>query len=500
MTQNYQKLVQHLSDIHNLSMAYHVLYWDQNTHMPPGGAKSRAAQMATLQRIHHERLTSDLTAQLIEAAKQEVDMADFGSDEASMIRVAEQDYIYESALSSDFVGRYTQATSEGFEVWKRAKVAKDYKLFIPALRRIVELKHEEAAIRGYTDHPYDVCLGHWERGLTTSEVRRIFDEHRHDVVALAANAPQYDDRVLHQPFDIAKQQQLAMFATSAFGFDYDQWATFDTVPHPFCLQIAIDDIRLTTRFVPDFFNPAFFGALHECGHGLHGHGYAASIDGTFLSDMEKTSHAVAESQSRTWENLVGRSREFWQWLYPHALDVFPDQFRDTNAEMLYQAVNRVHPQFIRIEADELTYNLHIMLRFDVEYALMDGQVKIEDLSDLWNDTIHAYFGITPPDDAQGILQDVHWSIGGIGAFTGYAIGNLLSVQYFNQALKAHPDIPAQIQRGEFDTLRNWLTENIYAHGRKFTAQELTQRVTGESISARDFVAYLQHKFTSDGVG
>jgi carboxypeptidase Taq len=187
-------------------------------------------------------------------------------------------------------------------------------------------------------------------------------------------------------------------------------------------------------------------------------------------------------------------------LYPHALDVFPDQFCDTNAEMLYQAVNRVHPQFIRIEADELTYNLHIMLRFDVEYALMDGQVKIEDLSDLWNDTIHAYFGITPPDDAQGILQDVHWSIGGIGAFTGYAIGNLLSVQYFNQALKAHPDIPAQIQRGEFDTLRNWLTENIYAHGRKFTAQELTQRVTGESISARDFVAYLQHKFTSGGVG
>ncbi|PJF23215.1 MAG: carboxypeptidase [Phototrophicales bacterium] len=490
----YEQLVQHLSDIHNLNMVYWLLYWDQNTHMPPGGATARAAQMATIKRIHHERLTSERTAQLIEAAKHDVNMDDFTSDEASMIRVAQRDYEYESALSSEFVGRYTQATAEGFEAWKRAKAAKDFKLFMPALARIVELKHEEAAIRGYIDHPYDVCMGAWERGLTTSQVRRIFDEQRPALMRLVANAPQYDDSVLHQPFDVDKQRDLAMFVSTAIGFDYQQWATFDTSPHPFCLQLAKNDIRLTTRFVADFFSPAFFGTLHESGHGLHGHGYATAIDGTFLSDMEKTSHAIAESQSRTWENLVGRSREFWDWLHPHLLKFFPEQFKDTDAQTVYQAVNRVHPQFIRIEADELTYNLHIMLRFDVEYALMDGQVRLEDLPDLWNDTVHQYFGIIPPDDAQGILQDVHWSAGGIGAFIGYALGNLLSVQYYNQALKAHPDIPAQIQRGQFDTLRQWLTDHIYTHGRKFTAEELTQLVTGGGISAQPYLAYLESKF------
>jgi carboxypeptidase Taq len=498
-TSAYDQLNTHLTDLHNLNMAYWLLQWDQNTHMPPGGAAARAAQMATLQRIRHERLTSDKTARLLEAAAEEVDTSDFDSIPASLIRVARRDYEYAAALPTDFVAEYAQATAHAFDVWRQAKAEDDYAAFLPALRHIFDLKLREAEIRGYQDSPYDVFLAHWERGLTTSEVRAIFDSHRPALIdlvaAVGAAQDRVDDSVLHQPFDVGQQRALAQRVSTAFGFDYDQWATFDTAPHPFCLQIAVNDIRLTTRFDPHFFNPAFYATLHEAGHGLHGHGFAPEIDGTFLSDMDAYSHAVAESQSRTWENLVGRSRAFWEWALPVAREYFPDQLAAITPRGMYRAVNKARPQFIRVEADELTYNLHIMLRFEVELALVEGRARLEDAPALWNSTFEAYFGISPRDDRQGILQDVHWSMGGMGAFVGYALGNLLSVQYYNQALKAHPEIPDQIARGEFDTLRGWLTDNIYRHGRKYTADELTRRLTGEGIQSRDYIAYLRAKFS-----
>lgn len=498
MPSAYDQLTEHLKDLHNLNMAYWLLQWDQNTLMPPGGGAARAAQMATLQRIRHELLISDRTARLLEAAEQEVDTRDFDSIPASMIRVARSDYEYAAALPADFVAEYANVTANAFETWRRAKAENNYAAFVPALRHITDLKLREAELRGYSDHPYDVFLSHWERGLTTNQVRAIFDAHRPALVdlvaAVSAVQARVDDSILHQPFDIALQCQLSQRVSTAYGFDYDQWATMHTAPHPFCLQIAVDDIRLTTRFVEDFFNPAFFATLHETGHGLHGHGFAREIDGTFLSDMDNYSHAVAESQSRTWENLVGRSRAFWEWALPVVREYFPDPFAHTTPEQMYKAVNKARPQFIRVEADELTYNLHIMLRFEVELALVDGTVRLEDAPELWNSTFHDYFGITPPSDAQGILQDVHWSMGGMGAFVGYALGNLLSVQYFNAALRAQPGIPDEIANGQFDTLRGWLTENIYQHGRKYNADELTHRITGEGIQSRDYVAYLQDKF------
>ncbi|GAB4508757.1 MAG: carboxypeptidase M32 [Anaerolineae bacterium] len=499
MGQYYDALVAHLSDIHNLNMAYWLLQWDQNTMMPPGGAAARAAQMATLQRIRHEMLISDHTQQLLDAAEKEIGASAFESTPASMIRVARRDAEDAASLPADFVARYAQATADAFEVWKQAKANNDYAAFVPALQRILDLKFEEVSLRGHSGHPYDVFLNHWEKGLTTEQVKAIFDAQRPALVELVAavnaNQDQVDDSVLHQPFDVARQRELSLYASTAFGFDYDRWARMDVAPHPFCLQIATHDIRLTTRFDPNFFNPAFFGTLHETGHGLHGHGFAPEIDGTFLSDMDKFSHSVCESQSRTWENLVGRSRPFYEWLFPKLVEVFPDQFKNSSPEAVYKAVNKAKPQFIRVEADELTYNLHIMLRFEVELAIVEGQVRLEDAPELWNAKFQEFFGITPPDHRVGILQDIHWSMGGMGAFVGYALGNLLSVQYYNQALKAHPNIPDQIARGEFGTLHGWLVENIYQHGRKFTADELTQRVTGEGIQSNDFVAYLQTKFT-----
>ena len=497
MLTHYEALADHLKDIHNLNMAYWVLQWDQNTYMPPQGAAARASQMATLQRIRHERLASDTTIRLIEAAEKEVDLSAYDSIETSMIRVARQDYEDAVQLPSDFVAEYAETTAGAFDIWRGAKANNDYKAFMPTLQRLIDLKLREADLRGYAEHPYDVFLHRWEKGLLTSQIRDIFEAQRPALVelvrAISQNQDKVDDSILHQNFDIDSQRKLSKFVSTAFGFDYENWATFDEAPHPFCIQVARGDIRLTTRFRENFFNPAFFGTLHETGHGLHGHGFAEEIDGTFLSDMEIFSHAVCESQSRTWENLVGRSAEFWQWLTPHLTRYLPEQFRNIEARQMYKAVNKARPQLIRVEADEVTYNLHIMLRFELEVELVSGKLSLEDAPEAWNDKCEAYFGMRPADDARGILQDVHWSVGGMGAFVGYALGNMLSVQYYNQALAAHPHIPDDIAQGNFSTLRNWLTENIYKHGRKYTAEELTRRVTGEDMQARDYIAYLQAK-------
>lgn len=498
MGEKFDELQTHLAEIHNLAMASVLLFWDQNTHMPPEGAKARAVTQATLERVRHEMLTSDQTARLLEEAEQEVDMDDFDSDEASLIRVARRDYEYASQLPADFVAQHTLARTNALEVWTRAKTDNDFLVFLPAFQRVVDFLLQEAEIRGYSDHVYDAFLNPQD-GLKTSQIMALFDSEKPALIELlaAVNAcqDQVDDSFLHQPFDVEQQRALSTFASTAFGFDYDRWARMDEVPHPFCLQIATGDIRLTTRFNPEFFISAFFATLHETGHGLHERGYAPHLDGTFLSNLAASSMAIAESQSRTWENLVARSRHYWEWMLPIVRDYFPDQFAGIDVDQMYRAVNRARPQFIRVEADELTYNLHIMLRMEIELDIVTGNLALKDVPDAWAAKFDSYFGITPPDDAQGALQDIHWSYFGFGSFNPYALGNMLAVQYYNTALEAHPEIPDQIARGEFGTLHDWLRTNIYQHGRKFTAPELTRRVTGKDIQASDHLAYLQAKFS-----
>lgn len=500
MTTMLDTLKAHLNEVHNLTMVSWLLQWDQNTYMPAEGGRARAAQQATIQKLRHDLLASDTTARLLEAAAQEVNLDDFDSDDASLIRVAQRDYEYESKLPSDFVAELALTTANAFEVWRKAKAASDWAAFAPWLQRILDLKLREADLRGYDDHIYDVFLGSWERGLKTREVKALFDSEKPALVDLlvAVNAQQdrVDDSMLHQPFDVDTQRALVKFASEAFSVDYTAWANLADAPHPFCTRIANGDVRITTRYNPHFFNTAFYATLHETGHALHGHGFGPEIDGTYLSDMEASSQAVAESQSRTWENLVGRSQAYWEWMLPKVREFFPDQFARVTPEKMYKAVNKARPQFIRVEADELTYNLHIMIRMEIEMDMVTGTLAVRDVPQAWAAKFQEYFGITPPDDARGALQDVHWSFGGIGSFVGYALGNLLAAQYFNAALKAHPAIPDQIARGDFATLHTWLRENIYQHGRKYTADELTRRVTGESIQTRDHVAYLSAKFAS----
>lgn len=495
MGEKYQALVERLTEINNLNMANAILSWDQQTGMPPGGSAARARQMATLSRISHEMMVSDETGKLLEEAAAEVD-GDADATPARMVQVVQQDYDEATRLPSDFVAEWTKETALAHEVWVEARAQSDFSKFQPKLEKLVDMVLQMAEYYGYDDHPYDALLGQYERGTTTALVSEIFNAHRPALVELIAaikeNADAVSDAVLHQPFDIDKQKQFALDMVKQFGFDFKRGAQAVAV-HPFCTHFSVDDVRITTRFETDFLNPALFGMMHEAGHGMYEQGIGAELEGTPLA--QGTSLGVHESQSRMWENIVGRSRGFWEWAYPQLQSIFPDQLSGVDVETFYKAINKVEPSFIRVEADEATYNLHIILRFELETQILQGKLKVADLPEAWNSKFTEMFGITPPDDAQGVLQDVHWSAGLMGYFSTYALGNLLSVQYYNKAVYDHPVIPAEISQGKFDTLLNWLNTNIHQHGRKFTAAELTQRVTGESIQSDAYMAYLKTKYS-----
>ncbi len=494
MGEKYNQLVKRLTDVQNLNRVGAVLGWDQQTHMPPGGAEARAAQLTTISRLAHEMFVADETARLLEDAAGEIEGMDYGSNEASMIRVVQQDYDEQVKLPSDLVAKIAHATTLSQEVWAKARQESNFQKFLPALEEVLDLQIQVAEHLGYDEHPYDALLGQYERGMSTEQVKSIFDAHKPHLVeliaAISANKDRVSDAVLHQPFDLEKQKEFALFAVKQYGFDFERGRQ-DVAVHPFCTNFSRDDVRITTRFSPDFLNPALFGMMHEAGHGMYEQGSAAVLDNTMLAGG--TSLAVHESQSRMWENVVGRSKGFWTWALPQLKQQFP-QLDGVDLDTFYKAINKVEPSFIRVEADEATYNLHIMLRFELEVDMIAGRVKPADLAEEWNDRFEAFFGITPPDDAHGVLQDVHWSLGLMGYFATYALGNLLSAQYYNQALKDRPSIPDDIASGKFDTLLTWLNENIHQHGRKFTGDELTRRITGEGIQSQAYTAYLQQKY------
>ena len=494
MSEKYTKLVKHLKEITNVGNASAILSWDQETEMPHGGAEARASQMSTLARIYHTMLTSDETAQLLNDAKSELNGADYDSDEASMIRVVEQDYADATKLPTDFVAERAEKVALAHNVWAEAREKADFSLFADALKGLIDLTLQEAEYRGYDEHPYDALLGQYERGMTTAEVTEIFDAHRPklvDLIAQIADAEQVDDSFLHLSFDKDKQRQFGLDMIKAYGFDFNRGVQAVSV-HPFCTNFSKNDVRITTRFEDKFLNPALFGMMHEAGHGMYEQGVGDNLEGTPLCGG--TSLGVHESQSRMWENIVGRSKGYWSWALPQLKQVFP-QLADVTLDQFFKGVNKVSPSFIRVEADEATYNLHIILRFEIEQGILTGDIQVEDLPDVWNAKFTDFFGITPPDDALGVLQDVHWSAGLFGYFPTYALGNLLSVQYYNKAIADKPAIPDEIANGKFDTLLTWLNENIHQYGRKFTGQELTQRITGESIQSDDYIQYLTDKYT-----
>lgn len=484
-----------LKQVHDINAASAVLGWDQQVNMPPGGAAARAEQLATLNKLAHEIFADDAIGLLLE------DLAgagfDYDSDEASLIRVARRDYDLARKLPPELVVDMSRTFSLGQQIWTKARADKDFAQFENVLTKIIDLNIQKAEAYGYEDCIYDALLNEYEPDMKTAEVNRVFGELRATlaplVQAIASAGEPVDDSCLKQDFDEQAQWDFGMQVLKDIGFDLERGRQDKSV-HPFTTSFSMNDVRITTRIYKDMFNTALFGTLHEGGHALYEQNVSSTLEGTLLAGG--ASLGVHESQSRLWENVLGRSRPFWDFYYARLQDHFPAQLSSVSVDTFYRAINRVERSFIRVEADEVTYNLHIFLRFELEQALVEQRLKVRDLPAAWNAKMEELLGLTPPDNALGVLQDIHWSIGVIGYFPTYSLGTVLSLQFYQQLLDDVPDLPEQFARGEFGALLDWFKEKIHRHGRKYTANELVERVTGATrIEAEPYLAYIRQKFS-----
>ena len=482
-----------LAEIADLRHASALLDWDQQTYMPPGGAEARGDQLGTLNRLAHDRATSPEVGRLLDELRPYAETLDPDSDDARLVKVTARDFEKDRRIPSEHVVRFAEVTTTAQQAWMVARQKSDFSLFRPHLEKVVRLRQEYATFFAGTEHPYDAQLDDFEPGMKTAEVQAIFNELRPRQVALIkaiAGKSQVDGTFLHQAFDEKKQWDFGVEVITQFGYDWRRGRQ-DKAPHPFSTSFSINDVRITTRVDPNFLNTMLFGTMHECGHALYDLGSAPELERTGLDGG--ASSALHESQSRMWENLVGRSLPFWEHFYPRLQEVFP-QLAGVPLLKFYRGINQVQPSYIRVEADEATYNLHIMLRLEIEIALLEGKLAVKDLPGYWNAKMQEYLGITPPDDANGVLQDIHWSSGLVGYFPTYALGNLVSAQLWEKINQDIPDLPEQVRRGEFAALLGWLREKIHRHGRKFEPQELVQKVTGSRIDPAPYLRYLQRKY------
>ena len=495
--QELEQLQGHLAHVKALAEASAVLGWDQQTYMPPGGAEARAAQLTALASVIHEKATGDESARLLAAAERAGGGLDPDSDGAALLRAARRDFDQATKVPTALVAETARVTALAFEQWARARAESDWGRFAPWLEQILDLTRQTADHLGHSGERYDALLDQFEPGMTTEDVRTMFDAIKPDLVALVKAVADLgpgavDDSVLHRAFDEEKQRSFGEGVVRALGYDWSRGRQ-DRALHPFCTSFGHDDVRITTRFDPNFLPAGLFGSVHETGHALYEQGVTSRYPGDILADG--ASLGFHESQSRLWENLVGRSRPFWQFFYPGLQAAFPESLGDVDAERFYRAINKVEPSLIRVEADEVTYNLHILLRFEVEQALLSGELSVADAPAAWDAKMQAYFGLTPPDDAQGILQDVHWSSGAIGYFPTYSVGNLLSVQLYDRAdADLGGQVAAQVAAGDFASLLGWLQENVHKHGRKYLPRELVQKIVGGPLDAAPYLKYLKTKF------
>ncbi len=493
MEQTFAELKSRLAQIVDVRRAAAILSWDQHTMMPPGGAAARAEQLATLGRIAHELFISVETGRLLEELRPlEADL-DYDSDEASLIRVTRRDWEKARRVPGELRADITRAGALAYDAWVNARRASDFSKFVPYLEKNLELKHRYVECFDPTDEVYDVLLDDYEQGMKTTEARAVLDDVRRELVPLLRGIREggdaVDDSCLYAEFPLERQKAFELVVLERFGFRPESWRLDPTV-HPFAGGSCPTDIRLTTRYFEDRFE-SLFSTMHEFGHGLYEHQVDAALDRTPL--CRGASMALHESQSRMWENLVGRSLPFWRFFYPKLQEHFPVQLGNVALETFYGAVNKVQASLIRVEADEVTYNLHIILRFELEQELLGGEIELRHLPEAWNARMKEYLGVDVPDDARGVLQDVHWSFGGFGYFPTYSLGNVVSAQIWERVREAIPDLDEQFERGEFGQLREWLREHLHRHGRKFTPREMLERVVGGPMDAGPYIRYLKAK-------
>lgn len=495
MDPRYAQLKELLGEVSDLQNSAALLAWDQQTYMPRGGAEDRGYQLSTLETLAHTKFTAPETGRLLDELSKEADQLDPDSDEARLIRVTRRRYEKDTRVPSEWVAEYTRITAQAHEAWTKARAENDFAHFQPFLEQIFDLRRQYANYFAPFDHIYDPLLDDFEPGMKTAEVKQIFADLRPQQVALVkaiAARPQVDDSFLHLAYDEQKQWDFGVEVISAFGYDWNRGRQ-DKSPHPFTQSFGIDDVRITTRLKPDFLNTGMFGTMHETGHALYELGVDHGLGRTPLAGG--ASLAIHESQSRMWENLVGRSLPFWEHFYPRLQAYFPEQLGSVDLLTFYKGINKVEPTLIRVEADEATYNLHIMLRLEIEIGLIEGTMPVKDLPEIWNSRMQEYLGITPSNDSVGVLQDIHWSSGLIGYFSTYALGNLVSVQLWECLQQDLPDLTDQIRAGQFSSLLKWLGEKIHRHGAKFEPQDLVRRVTGSKIDPAPYLRYLTEKYT-----
>jgi carboxypeptidase Taq len=488
--ERFKEIMAEVSDLHSAAA---LLSWDQQVNMPPAGAEARGNQLATLDTISHQKFTSDEVGKLLDEIASEG--AALTSDDKAMLRVAKRDYDKATRVPSSFVAELAMIATQAHEAWVKAKGQSDFSIFRPHLEKIVEMTHKYILFFPPADHPYDTLLDDYEPGMKTADVNAIFDWLRPRQVELirqVTSVRQVKDSFLHKKYDEKKLWDFGVDVVTHFGYDWKRGRQ-DHAPHPFETSFSVNDVRITTRYEPDTPIATLFSTMHESGHGMYEQGVSPAYERTPLH--HGTSLAVHESQSRMWENVVGRSLPFWRYFFPRLKKVFPSQLGNVDVKTFYKAINKVEPSLIRVNADEATYNLHIMLRLEIEIGMIEGKMLVKDLPQIWNSKMKEYLGIVPPNDALGVLQDIHWSGGSIGYFSTYALGNLVSAQLWEKVNKDISDLDEQFRKGKFEALLGWLHTNLHQFGRKYDPQDLVQRVTGSKITPEPYLRYLTKKYS-----
>ncbi|MCL4260358.1 MAG: carboxypeptidase M32 [Anaerolineales bacterium] len=491
MSEKMDQLKAILGEVSDIGRAAAVLGWDQQVNMPPGGGEARGRQLGTLGKIAQEKFIADEVGQLLDDLKSEFEP---GSDEAAMIRVAARGYEKAKRVPPSFIVEQAVVTAKAFDAWVEAKAKSDFSIFQPHLEKVVELVRKYVSFHPKADHPYDTLLDDYEPGMKTADVQAIFDELRPQQVELIkaiAASKQVKDDFLHKKYNEKKVWDFSETIIKRFGYDFNRGRQ-DKAPHPFETTFSVNDVRITNRFETDNPLATLFSAMHESGHAMYEQGVNPAYERTALESG--ASLAIHESQSRMWENIVGRSFPFWEHFYPMLKKIFPSQLDGVGVRAFYKGINKVEPSFIRVNADEATYNLHIMLRLELEIAMVEGKVNVKDLPEIWNAKMQEYLGVVPPNDAKGVLQDVHWSGGSIGYFSTYALGNLVSAQLWEKIEKDIKGLDENFRKGDFSELLGWLHKNIHQYGRKFEPQTLMLNVTGSKITPAPYVRYLKKKY------
>ena len=502
----YESLQNHIAMLNDILNTINILNWDSRTQMPPGGSETRGYQLASLSRLAQDHFASDKTAHLLDAAEAEIASEDPDSYRVCAVRQTRQYYEIVRRIPADLLSRKAALIPVSEQVWHEAKKGNDFNRFAPYLQKMLDLAKERAEAIGYQDHPFDALVFEFEPSMTAAKLKVLFADLRAGVLPLLKRIVEHSEPLAKnlwlREYPVEKQKAFALEMAQRIGYDLNR-GRLDIAPHPFEISFTRQDVRITTRYNLHYFPMALFGTLHETGHALYEQNIDPSLTRSALTTdflgqyaVGGTSYGAHEASSRLWENQIGRSRSFWQTNFPRLREYFPEQLSDADADIFYRSVNRVQPSLIRVEADEVTYNFHIMLRVEIEMGLLEGKFQLKDLPEIWKAKMQEYLGVVPATDSEGVLQDIHWSGGQFGSFPSYTVGNIMSAQLLEAAGHDTPSLDPALASGDYAPLLSWLKENVYRHGRAYSTSELLQRCTGSDLHVRPYLKYLEEKFTN----